>query len=190
MLVYVQCLPCHINGSSALQFYRMGITLFITETLPILEKTMILCIPSHWLYISNPSRIYQIVLLSLIKVYHCIPTISSKVFKSYVQDLHTMAKTQIYYHLITNPEKKRSYIHLYLLSLDEKWTIHSIQCTNELVNTRKGQCPGRQSCKKYFTFLSIKQIKDRVRRMKKKLYVEPCLAEMISSEASWKCASY
>ena len=58
---------------------------------------------------------------------------------------------------------------LYTICRKGIWSAHSSQCSNEAVTTRHGKRSDKRACQKCFWFSSIQLVKDRVKRMEKKI---------------------
>ena len=70
---------------------------------------------------------------------------------------------------------------LYIACKFGKWSIHSIECTGELVSNRKSLQPDKKACEKCFNFPSIEKIHFRIRRMQYILAIENYLMKTKSS---------
>ena len=66
-----------------------------------------------------------------------------------------------------------------------KWSIHSINCTGEQVNNRKGLCPDKKACGYCFNCSSIDNVCCRIRRMDRTLTIENYLTERKSSQTDY-----
>ena len=72
-----------------------------------------------------------------------------------------------------------------------KWSIHSINCTGELVKNRKSLRPDKEACEYCFNCVSIEKVRDRIRWMRRILTVECFLMETISSDTGfWEITKF
>ena len=76
-----------------------------------------------------------------------------------------------------------------ILSIDGKWSIHSVDCTGEQVKRNKSSRQDSNACKHCFNFPSLPQIKSRIKRMESNLLVEKFLMEPKSSDTAYLAIS-
>ena len=72
-----------------------------------------------------------------------------------------------------------------IICKDDKWSIHSKECTIKALTKRKSKRLDKFACEKCYDFPFIAKIKDRVTRMEKIYHIEQFLTEKQSSEMGY-----